>query len=109
LSISGTAVAGGSINVTETTKNLGGGAAGASTTRVYLSSNGLFDANDVLICSRDVGPLGAGATSMATTPCTIPAGTAAGNMFLIGIVDGGSAVQETNETNNTLAISIRIS
>jgi subtilase family serine protease len=108
MSVSGTAVAGGSINVTETTRNMGGGAAGASTTRFYLSSNGLFDATDVLICSRDVGPLGAGATSMATTPCTIPAGTASGNTFLIGVVDGGGSVQETNETNNTLAVSIRI-
>jgi subtilase family serine protease len=108
LSVSGIAVAGGSISVKETTKNSGGGAAGASTTRFYLSSNGLFDANDVLICSRDVDPLGGGATSMATTPCTIPAGTAPGNMFLIGVVDGGNGVLETNETNNTLAVSIRI-
>jgi len=108
LSMTGTAVAGGSINVTETTKNLGGGAAGASTTRFYLSSNVVFDASDVLICSRDVGPLGAGATSAATTPCTIPAGTAAGNRYLIGVVDGGNGVQETNETNNTLAVFITI-
>jgi len=108
LSFSGTAVAGGSINITETTKNSGGGASGASTTRFYLSSNGLFDANDVLICSRDVDPLGPGATSMATTPCTIPAGTAPGSMFLLGVADGGKSVQETNETNNTAAISIRI-
>ena len=108
LSVAGTAVAGGSINVTETTKNIGGGTAGTSTTRFYLSSNGLFDGNDVLICSREVGPLGAGATSLATTPCTIPADTVSGNRFLIGVVDGGNSVQETNETNNTLAIVIRI-
>jgi trimeric autotransporter adhesin len=108
LSVAGTAVPGGSINVTETTKNAGGGAAGPSTTKFYLSSNGLFDANDVFICSRDVGPLGAGGTSLATTPCTIPAGTAPGNMFLIGVVDGTGVVTETNETNNTLAVFITI-
>ncbi len=108
LSVSGTAVAGGSVNVTETTKNAGGGAAGASTTRFYLSSNGVFDATDVLICSRDVGPLDAGGTSPATIPCTIPAGTAPGNMFLIAVADGTSAVIETTETNNTRTVSIRI-
>jgi thermitase len=108
LSVAGTAVPGGSINVTETTKNAGGGAAGPSTTKFYLSSNGLFDANDVFICSRDVGSLGAGGTSLATTPCTIPAGTAPGNMFLIGVVDGTGVVTETNETNNTLAVFITV-
>ena len=108
LSVAGTLKAGGLINITETTRNAGGGAAGASTTRFYLSSNGALDANDVFFCSRDVPALGPGGTSLATTPCTIPAGTAPGNMFLIGVVDGMSAVTETAETNNTQAIIIRI-
>ena len=108
LSVAGTLTAGGAINVTDTAKNAGGGAAGASTTRFYLSSNGGFDANDQFICSRDVPALGPGDISLATTPCTIPAGTAPGSMFLIGVVDGLSAVTETSETNNTRAISIRI-
>src|SRR5262245_60382391 len=108
LSVAGTLKAGGLINITETTRNAGGGAAGASTTRFYLSSNGALDANDVLFCSRDVPALGPGGTNLATTPCTIPAGTAPGNMFLIGVVDGMSAVTETTETNNTQAIFIRI-
>jgi subtilase family serine protease len=108
LSISGTAVPGGTINVTETTRNSGGGAAGPSTTRFYLSSNGVFDANDVFICSRDVPPLNAGATHLAITPCTIPPGTAKGNIFLLGVADGGGVVTETSETNNTQALSIKI-
>jgi thermitase len=109
LSVTGTLVAGGAFNITETTKNTGGGAAGASTTRFYLSSNGVFDASDTLICSREVGTLvGGGGVSQATTPCTIPAGRAPGTTFLIGVADGGNVVQETNETNNTYAISIRI-
>ena len=47
--------------------------------------------------------------STATTPCTIPAGTAPGTYFLIGVADGGGVVQETNETNNTAAVSIKVS
>ena len=109
LSVAGTATAGGTINVSDTTKNAGGGAAGASTTAFYLSSNGVFDASDVPICSRDVPALGPGGTSLATTPCTIPAGTAPGNMFLIGVADGPGAVTETSETNNTQGVALRIS
>jgi len=58
---------------------------------------------------RDVLALAGGGVSTATTPCTIPAGTAPGTYFLIGVADGGGAVQETNETNNAAAVSIRIS
>jgi len=80
--------------------NRGSGAAGASTTAFYLSTNSLFDAGDVLLGSRAVPALGAGATSAAATALTIPAATAAGTWFVIARVDADGVVAETVETNN---------
>lgn len=108
LSVSGTATVGGTVTVADTTKNTGGGAAGASTTRFYVSTNGIVDANDILIGSRDVSPLAAGATGAGATACTIPPGTPTGTFYLIGVADSANAVTETSEGNNTAITVIRI-
>ncbi|HEX9366426.1 MAG TPA: S8 family serine peptidase, partial [Vicinamibacterales bacterium] len=63
LSAPSAAGTGATITVTDTTKNQGAGAAPASTTRYYLSTNNLFDAGDVLLGSRSVGALAPGASS----------------------------------------------
>ncbi len=96
--------AGDAIAVTETTSNQGGGPAPASTTQFYLSVNGQLDAGDVLLtASRAVGPLAAGVSSAGATQVTIPLGTAPGAFYLIAKADGVNAVEETAETNNTVA------
>jgi subtilase family serine protease len=90
-----------SITVTQTTYNLGGGAAGASTTTFYLSTNYSLDAADVLLeGTRSVPALAAGASNAGSTVVTIPAGTAVGGYFLLAVADGTDAVLETTETNN---------
>ena len=72
-----TIVAGSTVTVTETVLNQGAGAAGASTTRFYLSTNVTLDASDVVLDgSRVVLPLAAATASGGTTQVTIPAGTA---------------------------------
>src|SRR5206468_8099770 len=71
------------ILVNDTTKNQGGGVAGASVTRFYLSLNSVFDGTDTLIGSRDVPALEVGATSAGSTTATIPASTPAGNYYII--------------------------
>ena len=43
---------------------------------------------------------------MATV--TIPADTAPGSYFLLAVADGPSTVPETSETNNVLAVSLRV-
>src|SRR5262249_61480025 len=72
LSVPGTAAAGGTITVSDTTKNLGGGAAGASTTRFYLSTNSTFDAGDLPLASRAVPSLPPAPTTPAPPPLTMP-------------------------------------
>ncbi len=104
----GTAGAGQSISVTDTTKNQGGGSAEVSVTKFYLSSNSSLDASDVLIGSRNVPPLGAGTSSSASTTVTIPQQTATGSWYLIAKADADGAVPETYETNNSSYRTIQI-
>jgi subtilase family serine protease len=100
LSAPASVAVGAAFSVTDTTRNAGGGAAPATTTRYYLSTNGVPDAGDVLLGSRPVPALGPGGTDTATVSLTIPAGTATGSYFLIAVADGDGVVVETVETNN---------
>ena len=96
-----TAVAGGTIDVSDTTKNQGGGGSANSTTRFYWSTNTALDGSDQLIGSRSVPLLAPGASASFTTPLTVPATAAGGTYYVIAQADGASEVPETTETNNT--------
>jgi subtilisin family serine protease/subtilase family serine protease len=101
ISAPATAAAGGTISVSDTSKNQGAGDADASTTtRFYLSTNSTLDGADVLIGSRTAVALDAGATETAATTLTVPAGTTAGTYYVIAQADALNAVLETAETNN---------
>ena len=108
LTVPGTAGAGATITITETTRNSGGGAAVASTTRFYLSTNPSLDAADVALASRAVPALAAGASDSASTSLTIPAGLAAGTYYLIASADADNAVAEFQEPNNTFSRAIQV-
>src|SRR5262249_49934918 len=100
--------AGATVAVSDTTRNQGGGAAGGSTTRLYLSTNSTFDAGDVPLGSRAIPALAPGATSAGSTTVTIPAGTAPGAYFVIARADADDAVAETQEGNNASARSVQV-
>ncbi len=102
-------VAGSAIAASDTTKNAGGGSAPPSTTQFYLSTNFTLDATDVLLGSRGVAALAAGASDIASTMLTLAAGTVPGTYYIIAVADGSTVVTETAETNNTRAGVIRIS
>ncbi len=103
------AAPGSAIAVSDTTKNQGGAAAGASVTHYYLSLNVTLDAPDVLLGSRPVSGLAAGAVETGTAMVTIPADTAAGNYYVLAKADGAGAVTEVYETNNVkYYLSMRI-
>jgi subtilase family serine protease len=103
-----TAGAGSAITVTETTQNLGGGTAPASTTYYYLSADWLYSVDDVLLGSRSVPSLAPGATSATSVSLTIPAGTPGGTRYLIAVADGDATIVETVEANNATYRSILI-
>jgi subtilase family serine protease len=95
-------VAGATMNVSEYTNNIGAGAAGASVTRYYLSTNFALDASDILLPGgRAVGPLAAGSSSSGGTTVSVPSSVAPGGYYLIAMADADRAVAESAETNNT--------
>ena len=99
-----TATQGGSFAVTDTAQNNGGGPAGASTTRYYLSVDTAKSAGDVLLSgTRAVPALAAAASSTGTVTVTVPGATAIGTYFLLACADDTGAVAETNEANNCIA------
>ena len=103
-----TAAPGATITVNDTTRNQGGDVAGESTTALYLSANGTFDAADTPLGSRLVPALPPGATHAGSTAVVIPAGTTPGRWFLVAIADGTGGVAESVETNNTRSIAIDV-
>ncbi|MBI4479949.1 MAG: S8 family serine peptidase [Acidobacteria bacterium] len=108
LSVPTTAAAGGTMAVTDTTKNQGVGAADSFVTRFYLSTNTTFDAGDAVLGERTILGLAASQTSSGSTSVTIPAGTTSGTYYIIAKADPDNAVPETVETNNTKYDSTQI-
>jgi len=103
------AVAGTAIDVTDTVRNRGVGPAPATTITYYLSTTTALDGSAVVIGSRAVAALAAGATSTATTSVSIPATAgAAGTYYVLAVADAPGAVPELLETNNTRAWRISI-
>jgi subtilase family serine protease len=100
--------AGQTVAVTDTTKNVQGGAAAPSRTQFYLSTDAALGASDTLIGGRSIEGLAAGAGSSGSTTVTIPAGTAAGTWYIIAKADGEGVVDEISETNNTTPRPIKI-
>lgn len=108
LSVPTTAGQGGTISVTDTTRNGGAGSAGASVTRFFLSLNTSLSTTDTPLGERNVGPLDPGATNVATTPLTIPGSLSSGTYYLIAAADNNNHVAETSDSNNTRYSLIRI-
>jgi subtilase family serine protease len=102
-------VAGDGVSAGDTTMNQGGAAVAASVTRFYLSSNTALDAGDILLASRAVPPLGAGASHTGSVMLTIPAATSAGTYVIIAAADGDLAIAEAAENNNTRPKVITVS
>ena len=100
--------AGLTLDVTDTTRNQGTGPSVASTTSFYLSVNTLIEAGDPLVGARPVPALSTGAADTATTTLTVPENTSAGSYWIIAKADGPAALGETNESNNTRIVLVRI-
>jgi subtilase family serine protease len=103
-----TASPGQNIVVSDTTRNMGGGTAAPSQTQFYLSSDSTVDSDDSLLGSRSVPALTAGGYSYGSTSLSIPESASGGNWYIVAKADGGDAVPETSENNNTYSRSIKI-
>jgi subtilase family serine protease len=99
-----TRAVGGSFTVTDTAQNQGNAAAGASTTRYYLSLNTKKSSGDILLTgTRAVPGLAVGASSSGSVAVTIPGGTPAAQYFVLACADDAKVVTESNEKNNCRA------
>ena len=104
-----TAAPGELIYVSNRTKNNGPGAALASVTSLYLSSDCTIGPGDVLLRTRDVPALPAGISNTRNTPVKIPPETTEGLYKIIAEADAFNINNEgANEGNNTLCADITI-
>jgi subtilisin family serine protease/subtilase family serine protease len=109
LSAPSAAEAGGTILVTDTVMNLGGGGTASTVTRFYLSTNTVLDAGDqVLPGARSVTALAPGTSSTGSVSLTIPSTTQTGSYYLIAKTDADNTQPETQETNNTAVKILQI-
>ena len=93
--------AGGTISVTDTTKNQGGGTSTASATGFYLSTDSWLSANDEFIGSRQLGGLAANATSTGSTALQIPANATTGSYYVLAVADWNNSVAEPLRTTTS--------
>lgn len=92
-------------SLADTTSNNGQGPSTSATTRFYLSRDAVKDAADIVIGSRLVGGLAAGASSAGSTTLIAPASAAGGAWFIVACADDANALLEASETNNCRASS----
>ncbi len=90
---------GAAMTVTDRTNNQGGGPAGASTTTFYLSTDTTLDPADVVLGTRAVPALAAGANSLGSSSLTVPA-TVSGQFYVLAKANADGAVVETDTANN---------
>ena len=96
-----------SVDVTALVINLSPNPAGATSTRVYFSTNARLDPQDVPLQAAPLPPLAAWGFALPTVRVTVP-NAPPGNYYLITALDDGQAVAESDETNNTTAWRIRV-
>jgi hypothetical protein len=96
--ISGTIANGGTIQVTDTTSDIGG-AAGGSTTYLYLSNSPTSTGS--YLGAHGVGALAANGSSTAQTSVRLLTGlTLNHTYYIVACANGNNAVTESNTTNN---------
>jgi subtilase family serine protease len=98
-----TALAGATIGVSTTVRNVGAAPTAASLVRFYLSTNTSVDAGDVLLGATQAVPaLAPDGVASATTQVPLPQGMS-GNFYLLMMADGAQAIVEASESNNVAA------
>ena len=93
--------AGGTLDVADTTKNTGEGAAPISVTRYYLSQDTAKGSDDVALTpDRAVPALAAGSQSWGAITVTIPGSAPSGTYYLLACADDADLIPEIDEGNN---------
>jgi subtilase family serine protease len=100
---------GGSFAVADAVLNQGSGAAGASTTRYWLSADTVKGGADrMLNGTRAVPALAVNQSSGGSTVVTVANGTPLGTYYVLACADDVSQVIEANNNNNCIASATRV-
>ena len=81
-------------------QDIGNASAGASVSKVYVSTDNVITTSDSLLASVNDGTLTAGNSLSDSTSVTLPSGLAAGTYWIGVIADANNQVSESNENNN---------
>ncbi len=100
VSFSGVPSSGGSLQISDTVLNQGTGAAGGSTTGLYLSTNGTTKGS--FLGYHYVGTLGPGVSSPATTTVMLP-NNVSGTYYVIACANYNNGIVESNTANDCSA------
>ncbi len=101
---------GSGLSYSVTAHNAGDQQAGGNYLRLVLSTDAVIDANDLRLSkpSLSVAKLAAGSNKAFTGTVIIPATVTSGDYYLGAIVDVSARVIESDETNNTRSMAVRV-
>ena len=106
VSIAGTIANGGTIQVTDTTNNVGSAAPG-STTDIYLARSATSTGS--YLGGHGVPALAANASSTATTAVRLPTGIPVNTTFyIVACANGNNQVKESNTNNNCSGVAFTV-
>ncbi|MCK1288979.1 hypothetical protein IVB41_34315 [Bradyrhizobium sp. 44] len=104
-----TIAAGGSATIDAYAMNIGSGVSGASTAKIYFSTDATITASDTVLATVNSGALTsagqAGYFDHQTLPVTLAANLAPGTYYIGGIADANNQINESNEANNTYNVT----
>src|SRR5262249_26386270 len=93
--------------ITHTIRNVGPAPVRAFVIRFYLSSDDVLDPGDILLGTRSVAALAAGASSAAITTVTVPATTVVPAAYrVIAVADALDQQVELDESNNVTVSAV---
>ncbi len=109
LSAPASGTAGSVVNFTYKLNNIGTATTGSNyIIGAYLSTDNTWSTNDVLAGTVPTGNTPVNYNTIVPASITIPAGTSAGNYFLICVADNVNVIQESNESNNTVSVAFEV-
>jgi hypothetical protein len=107
ISIAGTIANGGTIQVTDTTNNIGTGASGGSTTDIYLSSSPTSPGS--FLGGHGVGGLASNGGSTTTTTVHLMTGIPLNHTYyIVACANANNLAKESNMTNNCSGVAFSV-
>ncbi|MCE3258751.1 MAG: hypothetical protein K0S12_392 [Bacteroidetes bacterium] len=100
--------AGAGLTISSTLQNAGTASSPASTIGYYLSTDTVYNSSDIFLTTASCASLASNGTLQKQSSIVIPAGTAAGNYYVVAYADPNNAIAESNEANNYKANALSV-